>query len=226
MKLLFEYLFGPQLAKETARYVETLAQTSVAASRRQTDALLKSLNRSSEPQITIGRTPWGTPVIVPVSEIVRAHGVVTGTTGSGKTRVGLAIIKGLLNSIIESLIAEACNPGGFGVLDAKGDLFNGTLFLITKLLQELQRAHPRAARELRRRIVIIDFSSRDPVTSYNILARWPGLEPDFFAANRADVLMDLLPGSDKLSLGASGVLNKLILLLSEHGFPITDIGEL
>src|SRR5438552_3494035 len=226
MKLLFEYLFGPQLAKETARYVETLAQTSVAASRRQTDALLKSLNRSSEPQITIGRTPWGTPVIVPVSEIVRAHSVVTGTTGSGKTRVGLAIIKALLNSIIESLIAEACNPGGFGLLDAKGDLFNGTLFLITKLLQELQRAHPRAARELRRRIVIIDFSSRDPVTSYNILARWPGLEPDFFAANRADVLMDLLPGSDKLSLGASGVLNKLILLLSEHGFPITDIGEI
>src|SRR2546426_2402037 len=87
MKLLFEYLFGPQLEKETARYLETLAETNVAASRRQTDALLKSLKGRSEPQITIGRTPWGTPVIVPVSEIVRAHGVVTGTTGSGKTRV-------------------------------------------------------------------------------------------------------------------------------------------
>src|SRR5438128_3915781 len=226
MNLLFEYLFGPQLAKETARYLETLAEANLTASRRQTDTLLQSLNRSSEPKITIGRTQWGTPVIVPVSEIVRAHGVVTGTTGSGKTRVGLAVIKALLNSIIESLIAEACNPGGFGVLDAKGDLFNGTLFLITKLLQELQRAHPRAARELRRRIVIIDFSSRDPVTPYNILARWPGLEPDFFAANRADVLMDLLPGSDKLSLGASGVLNKLILLLSERGVPITDLAEI
>ena len=226
MKLLFEYLFGPQLAKQTAKYLETLTENSVAASRQQTDALLKNLNRSSEPRITIGRTPWGTPVIVPVSEIVKAHGVVTGSTGGGKTRMALAIIKGLLDSIIESLIAEACNPGGFGVLDAKGDLFHGTLFLIAKRLQELQHAHPRAARELRRRIVIIDFSSRDPVTSYNILARWPGLEADFFAANRADVLMDLLPGSDKLSLGASGVLNKLILLLSEHGVPITDLGEI
>src|SRR5438105_1888074 len=226
MNLLFEYLFGPQLAKETARYLETLAEANLTASRRQTDTLLQSLNRSSEPKITIGRTLWGTPIIVPVSEIVKAHGVVTGATGSGKTRMALAVIKALLDSIIESLIAEASNPGGFGALDAKGDLFHGTLFLIAKHLQELQRAHPHAARELRRRIVIIDFSSRDPVTPYNILARWPGLEPDFFAANRADVLMDLLSGSDKLSLGASGVLNKLILLLSERGVPITDLAEI
>jgi hypothetical protein len=112
------------------------------------------------------------------------------------------------------------------VFDAKGDLFHGTLFLIANRLQELQRAHPHAVRELRRRMVIIDFSSRDPMTPYNILALWPGIEPDFFAANRTDVLMDLLPGSDKLSLGASGVLNKLILLLSEHGVPITDLGEI
>jgi len=165
-------------------------------------------------------------MVVPVSEIVKAHGVVTGATGSGKTRMALAVIKALLDSIIESLIAEASNPGGFGALDAKGDLFHGTLFLIAKHLQELQRAHPHVARELRRRIVIIDFSSRDPVTPYNILARWPGLEPDFFAANRADVLMDLLSGSDKLSLGASGVLSKLILLMSEHGVPITDLDEI
>src|SRR5438067_3788263 len=180
MNLLFEYLFGPQLAKETARYLETLAEANLTASRRQTDTLLQSLNRSSEPKITIGRTLWGTPIIVPVSEIVKAHGVVTGATGSGKTRMALAVIKALLDSIIESLIAEASNPGGFGALDAKGDLFHGTLFLIAKHLQELQRAHPHVARELRRRIVIIDFSSRDPVTPYNILARWPGLEPDFF----------------------------------------------
>jgi hypothetical protein len=228
MKLLFEYLFGAQLSKETAQYLETLMKNSAAAPRQRTDALLKSLDHSSEPRITIGRTPWGTPVIVPVSEIAGAHGVVTGTTGSGKTRMALGIIKALLDSIIESLIAEACNPGGFGVLDAKGDLFHGTLFLIAKRLQELQRAHPQAARELRRRIVIIDFSSRFPVPvmSYNIFARWPGLEADFFAANRADVLMDLLPGSDGLSLAASGVLNKLILLMSEHGVPITELGEI
>jgi hypothetical protein len=226
MKLLFEYLFGPQLEKETARYLETLAETNVAASRRQTDALLKSLKGRSEPQITIGCTPWGAPVIVPVSEIVRAHGVVTGTTGSGKTRVGLLIIKALLDSIIESLIAEACNPCGFGVLDAKGDLFHGTLFLVAQRLQKLQRTHPRVAHKLRQLIGIVDLSSRDPVTPYNIHARWPGLEPDFFAANRADVLMDLLSGSDRLSLAASGVLNKLILLMSEHGVPITDLGEI
>ena len=125
MNLLFEYLFGPQLAKETARYLETLAEANLTASRRQTDTLLQSLNRSSEPKITIGRTLWGTPIIVPVSEIVKAHGVVTGATGSGKTRMALAVIKALLDSIIESLIAEASNPGGFGALDAKGTSFTG-----------------------------------------------------------------------------------------------------
>src|SRR5207247_9494027 len=116
MNLLFEYLFGPQLAKETARCLETLAEANLTASRRQTDTLLQSLNRSSEPKITIGRTLWGTPIIVPVSEIVKAHGVVTGATGPGKTRMTLAVIKTLLDIIIESLIPEASKPHTFGPL--------------------------------------------------------------------------------------------------------------
>jgi hypothetical protein len=173
MKPLFDYLFGSQLERETARYMEALAETSVAASRRQTDALLESLSRSAEPKIKIGSTPWGAPVIVPVSEIARAHGVVTGSTGSGKTRLALKIVERLLDSIIESLIAEGRNPSGFGAFDAKGDLFHGTLFLIARRLQELQRTHPRVARELRRRIAIIALASHDPVTPYNFCVRWP-----------------------------------------------------
>jgi hypothetical protein len=110
MKLLFDYLFGSKLERETARYLEALAETSVAATRRQTDALLERLNRSAEPKIKIGCTPWGAPVIVPVSEIVGAHGVVSGTTGSGKTRLALRTVEALLNSIIELLIAEAAVP--------------------------------------------------------------------------------------------------------------------
>jgi hypothetical protein len=70
---------------------------------------------------------------------------VTGSTGSGKTRVALKIIGRLLDSIIESLIAEGRNPYGFGAFDGKGDLYNGTLFLIAERLLELQRTHPHAA---------------------------------------------------------------------------------
>jgi len=223
MKPLFDYLFGAQLEKETARYLAALAETTVAASRRQTDALLERLSHCSGPHIAIGSTPWGAPVIVPVSEIVGAHGVVTGSTGSGKTRLALKIVERLLDSIIESLIAGGRNPGGFGAFDAKGDLFHGTLFLIAERLREMQRANPSAARELRRRIAIIALASRDPLTPYNLNVRWPGVEPDFFAASRADVLLDVVPD---LSLGASGVLNKLILFMSEPGVPITELGEI
>src|SRR5438128_5229530 len=115
---------------------------------------------------------------------------------------------------------NALTPG-FGVLDAKSDLFQGALFLLERRLEYLTRDDPTAAQELRRRIVIIDFSSRDPVSSYNILARWPNTEPGFFALNRADLLLDLLEGGDKLSLGGAAVLQKLLLLLSEFDLPIT-----
>jgi hypothetical protein len=56
MKPLFDYLFGSKLERETARYLEALSETTVAASRRQTDALLESLSRSRGPHITIGST--------------------------------------------------------------------------------------------------------------------------------------------------------------------------
>lgn len=53
----------------------------------------------------------------------------------------------------------------FGVLDAKGELFERTLYLIGRALKQLAR--PEAER-LCERLVIVDLSSPDPVTSYNI----------------------------------------------------------
>src|SRR5439155_25880710 len=131
-------------------------------------------------------------------------------------------------SILESLIdlLPETRTIGFGILDAKGDLFQGGLYLILKRLEYLTRHDPEAARDFRRRVVTVDFASRDPVSSYNILARWPNAEPDFFASNRADLLIDLLPGGDKLSLGGSALLQKCILLLSEFNLPITYLNEL
>ena len=89
----------------------------------------------------------------------------------------------------------------------------------------LAEHQPEAYEKLRSRIFIYDFSSRDPISSYNILARWPDAEPEFFALNRADILTDLLNGSDKLSLTGVSVLQKFLLLLSEFSLPITALNE-
>ena len=158
--------------------------------------------------MTLGTTLSGEPVHASLSEIVQAHSLVTGGTGAGKSMFALLIIKALIEA------AARGSPLGFGVLDPKGDLFVGTLFLLKQQMAELAGNNPKAARDLRRRVVIYDFSARDPVSPFNILARWPNAEPDFFAWNRADLLLDLLPGSDKLSL--SGVADRMLLSVSKR----------
>jgi hypothetical protein len=95
--------------------------------------------------------------------------------------------------------------------------------LLAERIRELQETDPAASERLRQRVVIVDFSSRDPVSPYNILANGGSAEADFFAANRADLLLDLLPGGDGLSLGASALLRRAILLLSEFDLPITQL---
>ena len=82
------------------------------------------------------------------------------------------------------------------------------------------KSDPAAAKALRRRIVICDFSCRDPISPYNLLAKSAGTDPEYFALSRADLVMDLLEG-DKLSLGGTSVLQRLFLLLSEFSLPIT-----
>ena len=73
---------------------------------------------------------------------------------------------------------------------AKGDLFFGAISLLAARLMHLAEHQPEAHEKLRSRIFIYDLSSRDPISSYNILARWPDAEPEFFALNRADILTD------------------------------------
>jgi hypothetical protein len=221
MNSLFNLMFGKKLAAETNQYLNQLRREPAASAHRQAEELLAQLRSEAGPKIDLGETSWKAPVTLPVAEVSGSHGLFTGGSGAGKTLACLLVIEALVN-----LLPQTKNIG-FGVVDvAKPDLFLGTMALLAKRLAYLSARDPEAADELRRRIVIVDFSSRDPISPYNILAHWPNADPDFFASSRADLLLDLLPGGDKPSVAGSALLQRTILLLSECGLPITFANEL
>ena len=218
MSKVLDFIFGDRVARDTSRYIAQLSAAPKEAARLKAGRLVSSFNESEQSKVRLGSTQWNTALEVPLLEMLKAHSLVTGGTGSGKSMFALLIIK--------SLIEKTPHNVGFGILDAKGELFLGALWLLKTRLEALSKTDPEAAKRLRRRIVIYDFASRDPVSPYNILASWTGADPEYFALNRADLLMDLLDRGDKLSLGGVGVLQKLLMLLAEFSLPITGLSDL
>src|SRR5207249_3346976 len=85
------------------------------------------------PKIRLGTTAWGEPVIVPAREILNAHGLVTGSTGSGKTRFALVALHAVIDQLPQ-------NPKlGFGIIDPKGELYDGVLYLLMRYATEILR---------------------------------------------------------------------------------------
>src|SRR5438132_1294018 len=209
---LAEKLSERRVARQTSAYLASLAQEPVLASRRNVRDLLQTMRDEPGPKVCLGETMWGEPVVVPLMELVKACGIATGGMGSGKTMAAGLI----LDKIIERL--PELRSVGFGVLDAKGELFDRATYLLARRLEELEGE---AREELLRRIVIIDFSSREAVSSYNILSRWPYTERDFFVTSRLETLGELLPAGEKLSLRGATVLKNVLALLSEFGLPLT-----
>ncbi len=217
MQWILDQLFAKRIERHTARYLEELRHAPMRTSRSQTTELAATMGKLAAPGIFLGESLGGEKISIPVGDALNSHALVTGGTGSGKTRFALLILKSLIALLPRTHAMGCC------VIDPKGETFAGALYLLKQRIADLGKAE---ARELRRRIVVIDFSLRDPLSSYNILARWPNTEADFFAGSRADLLLDLLPGGDGLSLGASALLRKAILLLSEFGLPIGWLDEL
>jgi hypothetical protein len=218
---VFEQCFGRGLRRETERYLSDLSQAPVRTSRQEARDVLAGLRDAPGPKMALGATQWNELVQVPVHEIVKAHALITGGTGAGKTVFVLLAI----HDLIDLMPRE--HTMGFGLIDvAKSDLYAGTLFLLAKRIEHLAVHDPAAARELRRRVVIIDFSSRDPVSPYNIMVRWRGADPDFFSTSRTDLLLGLFRGDEKPSLAGRALLEKSILLLSEDAWPITFLEDL
>src|SRR5436309_3434653 len=77
------------------------------------------------------------------------------------------------------------------------------LYLLARRLDELDGEEREA---LASRIVVVDFSSRDAVSPYNILARWPHTEAGYFVTSRLETLRELLPAGENLSLRGAEIL--------------------
>ena len=160
----------------------------------------------------MGQTPWGTDVQVPLIDMVKACGLTTGGTGAGKTMFALLPIQKIIQLMPE------IDYLSFGVLDAKGELFDRVLYFLGKRIDELEGERREA---LMRRIVIIDFANKKALSPYNILARWTETEPDFFITSRCETLRDLLPSGGQLSMRGANILKNVLALLSEFSLPLT-----
>lgn len=221
MSQLLDLFFRRKLARRTDGILTETMLAPERVSREQASTLLRELSATSEPSVTLGRTTWGQDVSVPLSRFMNASGIATGGMGVGKTQSTLLPGKAIIGQLPQNR-----SIGSFGTLDPKKEYFVNTIGLLGQRLEELYRQDPKLAEELRRSVIILDFSSRDQISPYNILKRWKNAEPDFFAASRADLLLDLLDSGDGLSITASALLQKAIRLLSEFDLPITWLDEL
>jgi hypothetical protein len=209
-------LSGRRMEQATSSHLDSLARAPVRASQRTARDVLAKLRNEPGPKVQLGETEWGEPVVVPLAECVKACGIATGGMGSGKTMAACAILEALIARFPD------LRTMSFGVLDAKGELFERALYLLGARLREL-KGH--AHEDLLKRIVIIDFSSRKAVSPYNILSLWPYTERDFFVTSRLETLRELLPAGEKLSLRGAAVLKNVLELLSEFGLPLTYLNH-
>jgi len=205
-------LTGRHLKRKTREYLEKLEHGPVLASQSGTSELLKKMAQEPGPKVAVGKTMWGEPVVIPLIDLIKSCALTKGGMGAGKTMFATITIAEMVRLLpgLESM--------SFGVLDAKGELFERALYLLGARLAQLRGAEREA---LARRIVVIDFSSREAVSPYNILAGWPYTDQDFFVTSRLETLRELLPAGEKLSLRGAAVLKNILTLLAEFNLPLT-----
>ena len=207
---LISVLFGSRIARDTHRYLAAITQEQSQHSRRHVSALLKQLAEKPGPHVLLGETDTGQAVKIPLALLTSAYGIITGGTGSGKTMSAMPLV--------EAILAASEADMSFGVVDAKGELFERTLYFVLRAIESLA---PEAAERLRERLVIVDLGVNDPVTSLNIAAPWSAADLDYFATSRMETLQELFPSGDGLSLRGGSILKHVIKLLAEQRVPFS-----
>src|SRR2546427_12015903 len=125
-------LNGRHLKRKTREYLEKLEHGPVLASQSSTTELLKKMANEPGPKVCVGKTPWGEPVIVPLLDLVKSCGLTTGGMGAGKTMFAMLPIAEMIR------LLPGLKNMSFGVLDAKGELFERALYLLGARLTELR----------------------------------------------------------------------------------------
>lgn len=200
-----------RLARHTRQYLSGLATSSTRGWQNRMTTLLQTLDGDPGPRLLLGETEWGERVALPLEFVVKAHSIVTGGTGSGKSMAALLLVEAMLEA------ADAGLPRfAFGILDAKGELFERVLYLLARRIRKLD---DEGKEKLLKRIEIIDLTRHDPVTSYNIARPWAGSDQDFFTHSRTETLQELLPGGDAISLRGCSVVRHVLKLLAAAMLP-------
>jgi hypothetical protein len=176
----------------TKEYLDKLRR----AQHQDTEATVLERLRAAPRRVALGQTPNHRSVELPL-DLLTNFSVTTGSQGSGKTMFVLLLVSAMLRS-----------GRPFGLVDAKGDLFDRALYLISKFPDVWDR------------VVIVDFSNRDVVSPYNLLVP-QGDDLDYFLTRRLETLKELLPAQDRLSLRGTSLLKQVIALLAELRLPIT-----
>jgi len=105
-------LTGRRLKQKTRQYLEKLEHGPVLASRSAATDLLKQMASEPGPKVSVGKTLWGEPVVVPLLDLVKACGLTTGGMGAGKTMFAMLPIAEMIR------LLPGLKNMSFGVLDA------------------------------------------------------------------------------------------------------------
>src|SRR5262245_5085946 len=127
-------LSDKRIRQETTRHLETLTREPSRISEAASREMLRKLRNEPGPHVSLGQTAWGESADVPLAELVNACGITTGGMGSGKTMAACLALDAMVKGMPE------LRSMSFGVLDAKGELFERALFLLSRRLGELQGA--------------------------------------------------------------------------------------
>src|SRR3989442_15798102 len=145
---LVQYLNARRLKDATDTYLGKLQSAPLQASEAQTKRVLAELAESPGPHVNLGETPSALKVRVPVAFLIRACCITTGGTGAGKAMAALLPLAAIVRRL------PGVKTVGFGVLDAKGGLFDRAGYLLAARLGGLRG---RGRQGVLERIVIVDF---------------------------------------------------------------------
>ena len=210
---LIQRLNRKKIQQATGKFLSELAPYQPSRYRRRVDERLTKLEGRGGPLMCIGSTKWGRSIHMPLDHLF-AHSLIVGASGAGKSYIALQIILGLLGE----------SDAGFGLLDAKGELYGLVVHYLYAFLYQLSPTYREA---FKRRITLIDFSDSQMISPYNILLPHSGQDLEVLVNNRLDTISDLFSDDTSgITPRMRTVLKYFFVLASNARIPLTSIDKL